>query len=296
MRKSHFFRESTQDKILDIITWVFCLLVLFITIYPFYYILIISFNEGIDASTGGIYWLPRKLTMDNYEKFFSDVKWLKAIFISALRTIIGTFIGVLFTTLVAYGLSFRELVHRKFYMTFIIISMYFGGGIIPYYTLLRSMHLTNTFGVYVIPGAINTFFLMVGMSFFQDIPVSLRESAKLDGANEITIFLKIILPVSMPFIATCILFIGVGHWNNWYDTAFFTHDKNLATLSFLMMQVINSSQVSQMSAQYGANSGTVTTISIQSAAMMISTLPIICVYPFLQKYFVSGIMLGAVKE
>ena len=100
----------------------------------------------------------------------------------------------------------------------------------------------------------------------------------------------------MPFIATCILFIGVGHWNNWYDTAFFTHDKNLATLSFLMMQVINSSQVSQMSAQYGANSGTVTTISIQSAAMMISTLPIICVYPFLQKYFVSGIMLGAVKE
>lgn len=290
-----WLHKNTEDKIFDLVIYSFCALVLFATIYPFYYILIISFNEGIDASLGGIYWLPRKLTLENYEKFFSDVKWLKGLFTTMLRTLVGTMLGVLFTTLVAYGLSFRDLVGRKFYMTLIIISMYFSGGIIPYYTLLKGLHLVNTFAVYVIPGALNTFFLLVGLSFFQDIPPSLRESAKIDGAGELKIFRKIILPISKPFIATCILFVGVGHWNNWYDTAFFVRDKNLATLSYLMMQVINSTQVTATSAQHGANTAT-TTISIQAAAMMVSTLPIICIYPFLQKYFVTGMMVGSVKE
>lgn len=290
-----WLRKNAEDKVFDLVIYSFCALILFATIYPFYYILIISFNEGIDASLGGIYWLPRKLTLENYEKFFSDVKWLKGLLTTMLRTLVGTTLGVLFTTLVAYGLSFRDLVGRKFYMTLIIISMYFSGGIIPYYTLLKGLHLVNTFAVYVIPGALNTFFLLVGLSFFQDIPPSLRESAKIDGAGELKIFRKIILPISKPFLATCILFVGVGHWNNWYDTAFFVRDKNLATLSYLMMQVINSTQVTATSAQHGANTAT-TTISIQAAAMMVSTLPIICIYPFLQKYFVTGMMVGSVKE
>lgn len=288
-------KKNREDKIFDLVIYVFCTLVLFITIYPFYYIAIISLNEGVDASLGGIYWLPRKFTFENYEKFFSDTKWLKGLCISLLRTLTGTFLGVIFTTLVAYGLSFRNLLGRKFYMTMIIISMYFSGGIIPYYTLLRELHLVNTFAVYVIPGALNTFFLLIGLSFFEDIPPSLRESAKIDGAGELKIFRKIILPISKPFVATCILFVGVGHWNNWYDTAFFVREKNLATLSFLMMQVINSTQVTATSAQHGINTST-TTISIQAAAMMVATLPIICIYPFLQKYFVTGMIVGSVKE
>lgn len=288
-------KKSTEDKIVDVVIYIFCTLVLFLTVYPFYYIFIISFNEGIDASLGGIYWLPRKPTLENYTKFVSDIKWLKGLGMTLLRTVIGTGIGVFFTTLVAYGLSFKDLAYRKVYMVLIIISMYFSGGIIPYYTLLKTLHLTNTFYVYVIPGALNTFFLLVGLSFFQDIPGSLRESAKLDGAGELKVFTKIILPISKPFVATCVLFIGVAHWNNWYDTAFFVRDKNLATLSYLMMQVINSTQVTATSAQYGANLAT-TTLSIQAAAMMVSTIPIICVYPFLQKYFVSGMLVGSVKE
>lgn len=286
-----------EDKIFDIVIYTFCAIVLVMTVYPFYYVLITSFNEGVDASLGGIYWFPRKFTLENYEDFFTDSKWLAGLGVSFARTLIGTIIGVLFTTLVAYGLSFRNLVGRKVYMTIIIISMYFSGGIIPYYTLLREMNLVNTFAVYVIPGAINTFFLLVGISFFEEIPGSLRESAKIDGAKELTVFGRIILPISKPFLATCVLFIGVGHWNNWYDTAFFTRDKGLSTLSFLMMQVINSNQMTSVTANAGIQANVNTTpMSIQAAAMIIAILPIVCVYPFLQKYFVTGMMIGSVKE
>ena len=287
--------RSREDIIVDIVVYVLCAIIMFVTIYPFYYILVISFNEGIDASLGGIYWWPRKWTLDNYQKFFSDIKWLMGLGVTVARTVIGTFVGVLFTTLVAYGLSFKNLMNRKIYMIIIIISMYFSGGIIPYYTLLKELHLINRFLVYIIPGALNTFFILVGLSFFSDIPPSLRESARIDGASELKVFRKIILPISIPFIATCILFVGVGHWNNWYDSAFFIRTKSLRTLSYLMMEVINSTQVSAVSQQFGANS-TTTTISIQAAAMVVATVPIVCVYPFLQRYFVTGIMVGSVKE
>lgn len=288
-------KKSKEDIIIDTVNYLLCAIIMFITIYPFYYILVISFNEGIDSTLGGIYWLPRKWTLDNYQKFFTDIKWLMGLGVTVLRTVLGTLTGVLFTTLVAYGLSFKELVHRKLYMVIIIISMYFSGGIIPYYTLLKEMHLINHFAVYIVPGALNTFFILVGLSFFADIPPSLRESAKIDGASEMKIFRRIILPISVPFIATCVLFVGVGHWNNWYDSAFFIRTKSLRTLSYLMMEVINSTQVSAVSQQYGASS-TTTTVSIQASAMIVSTVPIICVYPFLQRYFVTGMMVGSVKE
>ena len=286
-----------EDNLVDGVVYLLSLVILFMTVYPFLYILIISFNEGVDASLGGIYWWPRKFTLENYEQFFSDTKWLVGLGVTVLRTVIGTGLGVLFTTLVAYGLSFQNLVGRKLYMTLIIISMYFAGGIIPYYTLLRELHLIDTFFVYVIPGALNTFFLMVGLSFFSSIPSSLRESAKMDGASELTVFRKIVLPISTPFLATLTLFIGVGHWNNWYDSAFFIKTKELRTLSYLMMEVINKSMISAGNASASAQTvSSTTTISIQTAAMVVAVAPILCVYPFLQKYFVTGIMIGAVKE
>ena len=295
MKKSYFKKATLEDKIVDSVVYIFCTLVLIATLYPFFYITIIAFNEGIDASLGGIYWFPRTFTLENFEQFFSDLRWLRGLWISVLRTVIGTGIGVIFTALVSYGLSFKDLAGRKFYMLFVVISMYFSGGIIPYYALLRELGLLNSFWVYVIPGALSGFFLLIGVSFFGGIPASLRESAKIDGAGELKIFLSIMLPISKPFIATCVLFMGVGHWNNWFDTAFFVRDQGLNTLSFLMMQVINSTQVTATAAEFGA-SGSTTTISIQAAAMVVSTIPIICVYPFLQKYFVSGMTLGAVKE
>lgn len=296
MKWNAFKKRSLEDNLLDGFIYLVSVLILIVTLYPFIFIVIISFNEGIDASLGGIYFWPRKFTLENYTQFLTDLKWLRGIGITVLRTVIGTFIGVLFTTLVAYGLSFRELLHRKVYMTLIIISMYFSGGIIPYYTVLKELHLLNTFWVYVIPGALNTFFITIGLSFFTGIPASLRESAKIDGAGEMTIFRKIILPISKPFVATLVLFIGVGHWNNWYDSAFFVKEKGLRSLAYLMMEVINKSMISSSAASAAGVSTTTTPMSIQAAAMVIAVLPIICVYPFLQKYFVTGLMVGAVKE
>ena len=296
MKRSLLEVKSIEDILIDSFVYIICAITMFVTIYPFYYILVISFNEGVDATLGGIYWLPRKFTFENYEKFFSDIKWLMGLGVTVLRTLIGSVVSVLFTTLVAYGLSFKELKYRKLYMLIIIVSMYFSGGIIPYYMLLKQLTLIDKFSVYIVPGALNIFFILVGLSFFADIPPSLRESAKIDGAGEFKVFRKIILPISMPFIATCLLFIGVGHWNNWFDSAFFIRNKNLRTLSYLMMEVINSTQVSAQTQQFGGGKQTITTLSVQAAAMMVATLPIICVYPFLQRYFVTGIMIGSVKE
>ena len=289
-------KRNREDWIMDSVIYIFSIIVLFITVYPFYYVFILSFNEGVDASLGGIYWLPRKFTFSNYSDFFSDAKWLTALGVTVLRTIVGTTLGVLFTTLVAYAFSFKKLIGRKGYMTFVIICMYFSGGIIPYYTVLRSLHLIDTFWVYIIPGMLNLFYITIGRGFFEGIPDSLRESAKIDGAGEFRIFRSIIMPISKPFMATLALFVGVGHWNNWYDSTFFVRSKNLRTMPYLLMEVINQAQVpSDLNAAAHQTSST-TSLSIQLAAMVVTVVPIIFVYPFLQRYFVTGMMVGAVKE
>lgn len=281
---------------MDAVIYVVSMAVLFITVYPFYYVFVISFNEGVDASLGGIYWIPRTFTLDNYAQFFNDAKWLTALFVSAARTLVGTLLGVFFTTLVAYGLSFQNLVGRKWYMTFVIVCMYFSGGIIPYYTVLRALHLIDTFWVYVIPGMLNLFYITIGRTFFEGIPMSLRESAKIDGASEFKIFRSIIMPISKPFMATLALFVGVGHWNNWYDSTFFVKTKSLRTMPYLLMEVINQSQTASDLNAAAHQAGTTTSLSVQLAAMVVSVVPILFIYPFLQRYFVSGMIVGAVKE
>lgn len=295
--RNHIAR-TTEDWIMDTVITVFCILILFITVYPFYFVLIISFNEGIDATKGGIYWFPRLFTFSNYTSFFTDVKWIRALGLTVVRTLVGTVITVLFTTLVSYAMSFRGLIGKKYYMIFIIICMYFSGGIIPYYTVLRTLGLINTFWVYVIPGALNLFYITIGRAFFEDIPDSLRESAILDGASELKVFSRIIMPISKPFMATLALFVGVGHWNNWYDSTFFVKSKTLRTLPYLMMEVINQNSTTAAQNLNTAmhQSGTTTSLSVQTSAMVITVLPIIMIYPFLQKYFVKGMMVGAVKE
>lgn len=295
--KNSRIKKSKQDWAMDITIYVVSIIILFITVYPFYYVFMLSFNEGIDASLGGIYWFPREFTLSNYNKFFTDWKWVRALGITFARTITGTILGVLFTTLVSYALSFKDLIGRRYYMIFIIVCMYFSGGIIPYYTLLREIKLIDTFWVYIIPGMLNLFYITIGRTFFEGIPASLRESAKTDGASELRIFARIIIPISKPFMATLALFVGVAHWNNWYDSTFFIKTKTLRTLPYLMMEIIN--QYQNPSGDVNAalyQSTTTTSLSVQLAAMVVSVVPIIFIYPLLQKYFVTGMMVGAVKE
>jgi putative aldouronate transport system permease protein len=190
-------RKSPEDRIVDGVNYFLLAIIALLTFYPFYYVIIASFNLGTDTAKGGLYLFPRVFTLNNYIYFFKEPQWLQAFWITLLRSVVGTVLGVLFTCLVAYGLSKPGLIFRKFYFILIIVSMNVSGGLITYYVVLRSVKLLNTFGVYVIPTMLNLFFLMVAISFFREIPEELGESARMDGANELKIFMRIILPVAL---------------------------------------------------------------------------------------------------
>ncbi|MEG1875030.1 MAG: carbohydrate ABC transporter permease, partial [Angelakisella sp.] len=256
--------------------------------------------DGIDALKGGIYFWPRSFTLDNYAKFLSDDKWISAIFVSVGKTLIGTVSCVFFTCMVAYGMSFPNLALRKVYNLILLFCMYFSSGLIPYYLTLNQYGLLNTFWVYIIPSMFSIYYCILAKSFFSEMPFELYESATLDGASDLTIYVRLILPLSKPLIATIALFAAVEQWNTWTDTAFYCPgNKALRTLAYLMRDVIMKSQVDasagKKALEMAAMHSTTTAQSIQMAAMVIAVLPIIMMYPFLQKYFVKGIMLGAVK-
>jgi len=293
-------KRSLEDHIMDKTIFVIMTFVLIVTLYPFYFTVILSFNDGLDAARGGIFLWPRVFTLDNYTQFLSDPAWIDALFVSIAKTGIGASLTVFFTCLVAFGLSQPELLFKRVYMIVLLVCMYFSGGLIPYFLVLRSLGLLNTFWVYVIPTMFSVFYCILAMSFFREIPRELYESATIDGARDITIFIKIILPVSKALLATLLLFAAVSQWNSWTDTAFFAPaNRSLRTLSFLMREVINRNQIDldagQTALDIMGRHATVTSVSVQKAAMMIAIFPIICVYPFVQKHFVKGIMLGSVK-
>lgn len=301
-KRKNAIRLTAEDHVINAVIAVVLAAVFIATVYPFYYVLIMSFNNGNDAMRGGIYLWPRVFTMENYGQFLNDAKWISAIFISVARTVAGTTLGVLFTCMVAYAMSFEDLKLRKFYYAVMILCMYFSGGLVPYYLTLRQVGLLNNFMVYVIPMMFSIYYMILAVSFFQAIPRTLYESAYLDGANDMYIYVRIVLPLSLPLVATLALFMAVNQWNSWMDTAFYcTGQKSLRTLAYLLRDVIISNETGvqrggqAISDVAAGKMKAVTSRSIQMAAMMISVLPIICVYPFLQKYFVSGIMLGAVK-
>jgi putative aldouronate transport system permease protein len=291
-------RKTREDRVVDAVIYLFLAFIFFITAYPFYLSLVLSFNEGIDAASGGIYFWPRKFTLDNYKGFLNDEKWILAFAVTAVRTFLGTIITTLFTCVVAYGFAQENLVGRKVYMTIAILCLYFSGGLIPYYMVLRSLHLINSFLVYLIPSALNLFYALVAISFFQNLPKELHESAIVDGAGEVKIFARIILPLSKPLLATIAIFTGVGHWNSWFDSAYFVQIKELRTLGYLLMEVINRSNLSAVSLQNMMIASThmvLTPMAVQVTAMVIAVFPIMVIYPFLQKYFITGLTLGSVK-
>ena len=288
-------RINAEDVLFDTFVYITLLFIFIITLYPFYYIFITSLNEGMDILVNGnIYFWPRRPTLDNYKAFFTDIRLLQGLKISVLRTGIGTFLGVMFTCMIAYGLSLKGLLFKKFYMTLIIICMYFSGGIIPYYVALRTYGLLNNFLIYVIPGMLDLFLTLVAITFFRQIPDELSESARMDGANDFVIFIRLIIPL----IAAFSLFFGVGHWNNWFDSAFFVWEKSLRTFSYMLIEVINKSTIvaRESDAALSHRVKTPTPITIRMTALMIAVLPIIGIYPFLQKYFIKGVMIGSVKE
>jgi len=304
-QKQQIYKKHAPEKIFNIFNIIFLFCLSIISIYPLYYIIVYSLNEGVDSLKGGLYLLPRVFTTFNYEYVLGNGSMQKAYLITIGRTVLGTLLGLAVTSIVAYGFSFKELPYRKKLLFVVLIPMLFNGGIIPYYIQLSRLHLIDSFWVYVIPTTFNIWNMFVMMKFFSDIPSSLREAALIDGAGDIRIFLKIIIPLSKPVFAAIGLFIAVYHWNDWYSGAFFVGSTDLLPVQTYLQRLFqadnlgmitsNSSIVAEAAARQSQTS-TMTVTSVKMAAVIIGTLPILCVYPFVQKHFVKGMLIGSVKE
>lgn len=272
------------------------------TLYPFLNLIAISFNDSLDTVRGGIRIFPRDWTLSNYEIIFSNQQLFSATMRSVLRTVIGTVLSVAFTTMLAYTLSRREYVLRKAINFILIMSMYVSGGIIPAYLLIKQLHLTNSFWVYIIPGLIGAFNVIIIRSYFDQLPEGFAESAKMDGANDFQILFRVLVPISLPVIATITLFVSVGHWNSWFDNYLYNSSPDLTLLQFELMKILlqSVSQVTSNASATGYMDPTKINMtspeSIRATMTVIVTVPVLFVYPFLQKYFIKGITVGAMKE
>ncbi|HHW58443.1 MAG TPA: carbohydrate ABC transporter permease [Clostridia bacterium] len=290
-------RRDKKDLLFDIFNYSLMVFIIFIVIYPIWYVIIYSLNDGVDAMQGGIYWWPRVFTLENYKAVFTNTGIINAFYITILKTIIGTIVHVLFTGMVAYAFSRSELIGRKFYMIMGTITLFFGGGLIPYFLLIRNLGLFDNFLVYIIPAMFNFFEAIIFISFFRSIPNALEEAAKIDGASYFTIFFRIILPVSLPVVATIALFHGVYQWNDYFTGVIFINNPNLQPIQTYLYRIIAQSSANQMLNLMPGSiaTRTVTSQSLKMATMVVTTLPIVFVYPFLQKYFVKGVMIGSIK-
>ncbi|ALS27873.1 sugar ABC transporter permease [Paenibacillus sp. 32O-W] len=292
-------KESRADRSFTYISVSCCVLLSIVMVYPLYYLLIYSFNDPVDASRGGIWLWPRQFSLAPYETIFATQNLLSAAWISVSRTVLGTFSSVLCTAVLAYALSRKELIGRSFFSKYFLITMFVGGGLIPYYMTLRWVGLLETYAVYIIPGLIGVFNMLLMKAYFENLPDGLIESASMDGANDIYIFFRIALPLSMPIIATISIFNAVGHWNSWQDNFFFTSNSpELTTLQLILVNLLKTANVSMSAANLNLDAiqrQKMTPESLRAAITILVTTPIILIYPFFQKHFTQGIMLGSIK-
>ncbi len=294
-------KHSLSDIMFDVCNYAFLALIFVLTFYPFWNILVVSLNDATDSVRGGLYLWPRVFTVDSYATIFRNTELLVSVKVTVLRTLIGTPVSVLAICMMAYSLSKRELVAWRFLTLFFIFTMYFGGGLIPTYMIIKSLGLIDSFWVFIFPGLIGVFLMILVRTYIEGLPAELEESAKIDGANDLEIFAKIILPLCIPVLATIALFIGIGHWNSWYDSYIYTYKPELKTLQAVLVKILNQFQTGTMvsEAEALANSSKripVSGESIRMAVTMVATIPIVMVYPFVQRFFVKGIMMGAIKS
>lgn len=273
-----------------------------VLIYPYLNQLAIALNDGNDSALGGITIFPRKFTMINFTTILSDQSVGKATLVSVLRTVLNVVIHLFVTFSAAYALTRRNLKGRSVINKVFMLTMYLNAGTIPTYILFRYLGLINNFWVYVLPYSFSFYNMIIMRSFIQELPIALEESALLDGANEFTILMKIIVPLSKPVLATIALWVAVGQWNDYSSTLMYVTDKNLFSLQYLMLRIIKQGEALKqigldqaMGADTSAATAQTTSESIKAAMLIVSTVPILCIYPFLQKYFVKGVTLGAVK-
>jgi putative aldouronate transport system permease protein len=294
-------KKNIPERLFDIALYLFLTLIFIVTFYPFWNILIISVNDATDSLRGGLFFWPRQITFASYVTIFRNPEIWSAILVTFLRTVIGTFLSLFCISMLAYSMSKRHLIGWKFFSFFFVFTMYFGGGLIPTYMIIKSLGLIDSFWVFIFPGLIGVFLMILIRTYIEQLPGEIEESAKLDGANDLKIYFRIILPLCVPALATIGLFLAIGHWNAWYDSYIYTYKPELKTLQAVMVKILNQFQTGGMmtDAQQLAQSSKripVSSESIRMAVTMVATLPIVMVYPFVQKYFVKGMMMGAIKS
>lgn len=290
------YRKSKLNKQItwfDVFNTTFMVIFMILCIYPVIYVLAGSFNQGADYAAGGIYFLPRLFTFENYMVVLTNQGLWQGYFVTISRTVLGTVSALVFTSIVAYAMSRPNLRFKKSFYWINIFTMFFGGGLIPYFLIIRSVGLYNNFLVYIIPALYSVYNMIIFSSFFRTISEELHEAALMDGANEFRIYWQIYMPLSKPVIATVALWLAVGHWNSYFDTMIFTNSENLQTLQYFLLKAIQTATLTEgMPAEMMLRLSPKT---ISLAAIIISMIPVLFFFPFVRKNFQSGIMIGSLK-
>ncbi len=294
--RAYASRRSAGGRAADIVIHGVLLVVLVLTVAPFYYMVVLSFARFEDVAGGAFYLIPKHIDFASYKLILEDDTMLRAFLVSTVVTVIGTAVSMLVTTSAAYALSKKGLPGRNAIFTYIIVTMFFSGGLIPLYLVMKDLGFVDSYLVMIIPLSLNTFFLILMKNYFLTIPESLEESAKIDGANDILIMFRIVIPIAAPIMATISLFYAVAYWNDWWFPMLFLQDPDKYPLQLLLRKIVieqeMANRLDRVSVMFGRH---YYRLSVQMATVAIATLPILLVYPFVQKYFARGIMIGAIK-
>ncbi|WP_129721293.1 carbohydrate ABC transporter permease [Xylanivirga thermophila] len=289
-------KKTKGEKIFQVVNAILMVILIIITLYPILYVAFASLSKPSELiQHQGILWKPLGFSIEAYKMVFKNPMISIGYQNTLFYVVVGTAFNILLSCLGAYILSRKGLYIKKFLTVFIIFTMYFGGGLIPFYLLVKKLGLTNTRWALIIPRAINTWNLIVMRTAFASVPDSLEESARIDGAEDFSILFKIILPLVMPTIAVMVLFYAVAHWNGWFDAMVFLRKRELYPVQLILREILISNDTSSMMFNVSGVDKEPVGETIKYATIIITTLPILFIYPFLQKYFVKGIMVGAVK-
>jgi len=289
-----FSRKSMGEKIYIICNYFLLALAAFIAIYPFINIISTSFSSSRAILSGEVVFLPVEPTLQNFRMVLEDGQIFQAFKNSVTITLVGTAFNMAATVMVAYPLSKQRLMGRSIFLKLITFTMIFGGGMIPSFILVKQLGLMNTYGALWFPGLVSTFNMFVLKNYFQSIPMSLEEAAAIDGANDIYILCKIMLPLALPTLATLTLFYAVGWWNSYMNVIMYINNTGKLNMSAKLIQMIDNMNIASSAEGIGATQ-MLTPEGITATTIVIATAPILVVYPFLQKYFVKGVMVGSVK-
>jgi len=288
--------KSLSSRMLDIVVHLTMLVVLVTTLYPVLFVLASSFSSRIAVDTGQVTIFPIGFNIDNYRMVFGNARIMRSFFNSIHYTAVGTFMNLMVTGMMAYALSRRQLAFRRFYTWGVIIPLYFSGGLIPTFLLVAvDLGLHGSMWALILPNLVHITNLIIMRTFFQNLPLELEESASIDGANDLTIFFRIILPLSKPVIFTIALFYLVGYWNSWFNAFIYLPDPNMAPLQLVIREIIVMGQAAADVDATDAVLGDVNVNGLRFATLFVSMIPMLCVYPFIQKYFVQGVMIGSLK-